>query len=360
MEGDPAGLGMQLTDAQRRVVEHGPGAMLVVGPAGSGRSEALAARLARLVAAGTAPERIMVLTRSRAAATHLRARTAALIELPYEELWISTYEVVAERLLREHALEAALDPFFATVRAADRLAMLLDRLDDLSLRRHEIRGNPAGLLARLLRRIDTLKAERITPGRLRDWAEQREREAQDAAERERAQREREFADLYASHDRVLRDCGSLDAGDLVIELERLLGERADVRRALSERFPYLMVDELEDAGAAHRALVEALVAEHGNLVCACDLGQSIRRPSLAARDPAPSFMDSHPDADQVVLDRPLRFGPTIARAAAAVSALAEGTPAGARDEVPVQAAEPAAPLAPEPDASAGAAEEAVG
>ena len=314
MEGDPAGLGTQLTDAQRRVVEHGPGAMLVVGPAGSGRSEALAARLARLVEAGTAPERIMVLTRSRAAATHLRARTAALIELPYEELWISTYEVVAERLLREHALEAALDPFFATVRAADRLAMLLDRLDDLSLRRHEIRGNPAGLLARLLRRIDTLKAERITPGRLRDWAEQREREAQGAAERERAQREREFADLYASHDRVLRDCGSLDAGDLVIELERLLGERADVRRALSERFPFLMVDELEDAGAAHRALVEALVAEHGNLVCACDLGQSIRRPSLAARDPAPSFMDSHPDADQVVLDRPLRFGPAIAHA----------------------------------------------
>ncbi len=324
MEGDPAGLGMQLTDAQRRVVEHGSGAMLLVGPAGSGRSEALAARLARLVAGGTAPERIMVLTRSRAAATHLRARTAALIELPYEELWISTYEVAAERLLREHALEAGLDPFFATVRAADRLAMLLDRLDDLSLRRHEIRGNPAGLLARLLRRIDALKAERITPGRLRDWAEQREREAQEPVQRERARREREFADLYASHDRVLRDCGSLDAGDLVIELERLLGGRADVRRALSERFPFLMVDELEDAGAAHRALVEELAAEHGNLVCACDLGQSIRRPPLAVRDPAPSFMDSHPDADQVVLDRPLRFGPTIARAAAAVGALSEG------------------------------------
>ena len=75
-----------------------------------------------------------------------------------------------------------------------------------------------------------------------------------------------------------------------------------------------MVDELEDAGAAHRALVEALAAEHGNLVCACDLGQAIRRPPLAARDPAPSFMDSHPDAQKVVLDRPLRFDSTIARA----------------------------------------------
>src|SRR5436190_13691763 len=285
MEGDPAGLGTRLTHAQRRVVEHGTGAMLVVGAAGSGRTQALAARFARLAETGTASQQVMVLTRSRAAATVLRARVARLIELPYEELWISTYEVLAERLLREHALEAGLDPFFATVRAADRLAMLLDRLDDLSLRRHEIRGNPAGLLARLLRRIDALKAERVSPGRLRDWAEEGQREAKGVAERERAQREREFADLYASHDRVLRDCGSLDAGDLVIELERLLGERADVRRALSERFPFVVVDELEDAGAAHRALVEALVAEHGNLLCACDLGQSIRRPSLAVRDP---------------------------------------------------------------------------
>ena len=336
MEGDPAGLGIRLTDAQQRVAEHGPGAMLVVGPAGSGRTQALVARFARLVAEGTAPQQVMVLTRSRAAATVLRARTAALIELPYEELWISTYEVLAERLLREHALEAGLDPFFATVRAADRLAMLLDRLDDLSLRRHEIRGNPAGLLARLLRRIDALKAERITPGRLRDWAEERQREAEGAADRERAQREREFADLYASHDRVLRDCGSLDAGDLVIELERLLGERADVRRSLSERFPFVVVDELEDAGAAHRALVEALAREHGNLLCACDLGQSIRRPSQAVRDPAPSFMDSHPGAEQVVLDRPLRFGPSIARAASAVSALSGESSPGAGPEPPGQ------------------------
>ena len=171
MEGDAAGSQPLPTDAQRRVVEHGEGTMLVTGAAGFGRTEALAGRLSRLAAAGTAPEQVLVLARSRAGASRLRARAAALIDSAYEELWITTYEAAAERLLREHALEAGLDPFFATVRAADRLAMLLDRLDDLSLRRHEIRGNPAGLLARLLRRIDAMKAESVTPDRLRDWAD---------------------------------------------------------------------------------------------------------------------------------------------------------------------------------------------
>ena len=62
----------------------------------------------------------------------------------------------------------------------DRLAILLDRIDDLPLRRHEIRGNPAGLLARLLRRIDLLKAEAVGPPELREWALGRVRAAVDA------------------------------------------------------------------------------------------------------------------------------------------------------------------------------------
>ena len=332
MEEGAAGSRPHPTDAQRRVIGHRGGPMLVTGRAGSGRTEALALRLARLADDGTAPDRVLVVTRSRSAAGRLRGRAVELIDRPYDELWISTYEGAAERLLREHALEAGLDPFFATVRAADRLATLLDRLDDLSLRRHEIRGNPAGLLATLLRRIDALKAEGVTPDRLRDWAERAEREAGGVAERERAKREREFADFYASHDRVLRESGSLDGTDLVIELERLLTERADVRGALAERFPFLMVDELEDAGRTHRKLVEALAAEHGNLVCACDADQSIRRPAIAARDPTPSFLEAHPDAKRVALGRTLRFGPAIDRAAQAIASLAGNLPTATGDE----------------------------
>ena len=298
--------------------------MLVSGPAGSGRTECLLRRLESLTLDGVQPQNVLVLARSRAGAARLRTRANALIRPPYEEFWIGTYDAIAERLLSEYAIQAGLDPFFATVRLADRLALLLDHLDDLSLRRHEIRGNPAGLLARLLRRIDALKAEGIGPGRLRAWAEERERESRGADQRERARREREFADLYASHDRILRESGSLDGGDVVIELERLLRDRPDVRSELAVRFPFLMVDELEDAGAAHRALVDA-IAEHENLVCGCDVAQSVRRPPAAAVDPGPSFMERFPEAQHVVLDRPLRFGGAVARAAAAVAELAGHT-----------------------------------
>ncbi len=240
-----------------------------------------------------------------AARAQLRARAEELLDRPHEELWIHTYEEASEALLREYSIEAGLDPFFTTVGPADRLAILLDRVDELPLRRHEIRGNPAGLLARLLRRIDLLKTEAVSPAALREWAVAGERAATTAAERERAEREIEFADLFARHDRILREAGSLDGGDLVLELGKLLRDRADVSEALTARFRHLLADELEDAGPAHRRLLEALGASR-NFVGACDPAQASRRFRSAGEATLASLRAAHPDVAEIELGPSLR------------------------------------------------------
>src|SRR5919106_427276 len=304
------------TDSQRRAIVHRGGPLLLVGAAGSGRTETIARRLAALADDGLTPERVLVVTRSRAAAVRLRDRAQALLAGPYEELWIEPYPALAERLLRDNATEVGLDPFFETVAPADRLAMLLDRLTDLPLRRHEIRGNPAGLLARLLERIDTLKAEAVSAAALRTWAAERERQATSEAERESGRREIEFAELYARHDRILAEAGSLDSGDLVLELTRLVRDRADVRERFGESFPEVMADEYEDAGTAHRELLDRL-AGHGNLLVACDQRQAIRRLRGAGSGALESFRARHPDCREVALEESLRNGTAIVRAATA-------------------------------------------
>ena len=160
---------------------------------------------------------------TRATARRLRERAEALLEGPFEELWIGTWETLGERLLREHSEAAGLDPFFDVLGPAERLAMLLDRLDELPLRRHEIRGNPAGLLARLLARIDALKARTgraDEPGRAGPSGEPRRPTSE--ADREAARRELEFAELYTAHDRILAEAGSLDRGDVFLALDCLL------------------------------------------------------------------------------------------------------------------------------------------
>jgi len=239
----------------------------VIGTTGTGKSTVLVQRFARLVADGLPPEQILLVCAHRVIAQQQRTRVEALLDRPFEELWIGTWPEICERLLREHAVAAGLDPFFEVLGRGERLAVLLDRIDELPLRHHDIRGNPAGLLARLLEQVDELKAGSEPP-------------------------EPELAEFCAAHDRILADSCNLDQGDVFLLLNRLLDERPDVRAQIASRFAHVMIDEYEDANAAQRAILTALAAENPNQVYAEQaisseapsgallLEQSFRQPEL--------------------------------------------------------------------------------
>jgi DNA helicase II / ATP-dependent DNA helicase PcrA len=287
--------------ARERAVAHGDGPLLIAGAPGTGKTELLARRLGALVAAGARPESVLMIASRQATAGRLRERCEALLEGSFEELWIGSWDTIGERLLREHPEEAGLDPFFDVLGRAERLAMLLDRLDRLPLRRHEIRGNPAGLLARLLARIDRLKAERVGPTTLSERARAQEQAASDEAGREAVRRELEFAELYAAHDRILSESGSLDRGDVFLALDCLLVERPDVRRRIAERFGQLMVDELEETTPAQRAVLESLATDNANQVVALEIDSGDGGTAAEAW-----FDEVHPEGERILLEERFR------------------------------------------------------
>src|SRR3954453_8037030 len=194
-----------LNRAQRAAATHPGGPLLVVAGAGTGKTSTICRRFGWLVDQGTPPDQMLALTFSSSAAAEMRERLETLITSPYEELHVQTFHGFCSALLADESLEAGVDPFFAPVTPADRLALLLERIDELSLRHHEIRGNPAPLLASFVSRIDRLKDELISADELRSWAEALP--AATDAERAHANREQEFARLYADHDRLLDERG---------------------------------------------------------------------------------------------------------------------------------------------------------
>ena len=311
----------ELSERQQEVVSHPAGRMLMVGVAGSGRTEALARRMARLADEG---ERALALTCSQASALDLRTRAERMASAGFEEMVVLPHRLAAVRLLREHAAEAGLNPFLESLSAAERLAMLLDRLDELPLRRHEIRGNAAGLLARLVGRIDALKAAGVGPDRFRSWTDGRTAEATDGAERDSAEREREFAALYEMHDAILYDAGAIDEGSAILELTELLGERPALAQAVSDRFPNLIVDELEDASPAARSLIERLARGGRSVVLSCDDDQARARYRAGAAWAREVLGDG---LDEVTLEASWRYGGALLDAAHAVIA-----PIADRDE----------------------------
>ena len=155
----------------------------------------------------------------------MRERLEDRLAAAYDELAVTTFHGFCARLLHDEALEAGLDPFATPVSASDRLAMLLERIDELPLRHHDLRGNPSATLGAIVQRIDRLKDELVSAADYAAWAA-------DLPE-ERA-REREFAALYATHERMLAEAGTLDVGDLVLHAlppPAHEGERARAARA---------------------------------------------------------------------------------------------------------------------------------
>jgi DNA helicase II / ATP-dependent DNA helicase PcrA len=307
-----------LNRSQQAAVTHPGGPLLLLGGAGTGKTHTLIRRFTWLVDQDVPAEAVLALAFSPSAAAAMRERLEELLKSPYEELHVSTFGAFCLRLLCDESLEAGVDPFLVPVTPADRLALLLERLDDLTLRHHETRGNPAPLLASFVSRIDRLKEEMISAEDYRRYAEGLASAASGDAARARAERELEFARLYADHDRLLAARGALDFGDLVVRAFTLLHRRPHVREQVSRRFRHVLVDEYQDMNFAQGMLLRLLVEEHRNLTAAGGDDEAVHRLRGAAQKNLLDFQREFPDATVIELDHSHRSGRRILQAAAAV------------------------------------------
>ena len=322
-----------LNRSQLAAVTHPGGPLLVTGGAGTGKTRVLERRFAWLAEQGARPDSLLAITFSPAAAGQMRAVLEELVEPPYDELHVGTFRSACARLLRDEALEAGLDPAFVPVTPADRVALLLDRIAELRLRHHEIRGNPAPLLASFVSRIDRLKEEMVTPAELRAHAERIAAEASEAgdAERARVARELEFAGVYADHERLLEERGALDFGDLLLRAFRLLHEEPHVRERVSGRFGHVLVDEHQDMSFAQGMVLGLLCEQHEQVTVAGDERQSIHRFRGAGKKNLSDFHRAFPNGTVVHLKRSVRSRRRIVEAAGAALGPHDAVAPSARD-----------------------------
>jgi DNA helicase-2/ATP-dependent DNA helicase PcrA len=293
----PARPPVDLSEAQSAAVRHPAGPLLIVGDAGSGKTEVLVRRLVWLVGEGRSAAAVVLLTHGERKAADLRARTEAALQGPHEEASVESVRGFCARLLADESRAAGVDPFAVAATAADRLAMLLDRVDELDLRQHDFRGRPAALLGSFVSRIDRLKDELIDAGRYAAWAS--------GVDDPRGPREREFAEIFLAHDRMLAERGMLDVGDQLLHCARLLdvGADATVGARVAGRWPVLLVDDWPELPFAEREVIRRL-ARHGASVTA----------TAAAGTP-----DAGLDGGSVItLTGSLRCPPAVATAARAV------------------------------------------
>ena len=293
-----AGLVADLNPRQREAVLFDGGPLVVVAGAGSGKTRVLTRRIARLVASGVAPWRILAITFTNKAADEMRRRVIELVGSDAERMWVSTFHAACVRMLRRNVDRIGYRPGFSIYDDGDSRRLVEHVLDDLGI--DQRRFPPRAVLGV----ISSAKSDLVDA----------------AAFEERAGTiyERRIAQAYAEYERRLVAANAMDFDDLLVRTVRMFRDNPDVLEQYSERFEHVLVDEYQDTNVAQNELVILLGAERRNVCVVGDTDQSIYRFRGAEMRNLLEFERAFPDATLIVLDQNYRSSQTILDAANAV------------------------------------------
>jgi len=298
-----------LNKAQRRVVEHDGGPLLVVAGAGTGKTMTLAPRVAALLRRGVAPERVLLLTFTRRAAGEMLSRAARLgDDEAAGRVWGGTFHAVAHRILRMHAASLGLAPGFSVIDQSDAAdLMALVRGEHAGLERRFPRGPTlAAIYSRLAGAQEPLGdvLERDFP-----WC------ARDAAA---------IGDVFTAYTERKRAQALLDYDDL------LLWWRAALRTprlgaVMAGAFDHVLVDEYQDVNAVQVDIVRGLRRERRDVMAVGDDAQAIYGFRAASPRHIRDFPEQFPGTTVVALEENYRStSPVLAVANAVIDRATAG------------------------------------
>ena len=275
-----------LNPEQRDAVMHDDGPLLIFAGAGSGKTRVITFRIARLLAKGVPPHRILAVTFTNKAAREMRERVEQLHGVVPRSMWIGTFHSLCSRLLRIEGANIGIDPNFVIYDDSDQLSLIREifkqkNIDDKSIQARAV-----------LSTISNAKEQMKDPVAF-------DREATGFFERI-------VADVYTTYNSLLRKANALDFDDILYYAVRLLEQRADVREKYQERFLYISVDEYQDVNYAQYQLVQHLSGRHRNIVVVGDDDQSIYAWRGADVSLILRFASDHPDAAVVKLEQNYR------------------------------------------------------
>ena len=292
-----------LNAPQREAVRTIEGPVLVLAGAGTGKTAALTARLAHIIATRSAwPSEILAVTFTNKAAREMRERVGRIVGDAVEGMpWLGTFHAIGAKMLRRHAELAGLQSNFTILDTDDQLRLLkqLIAAADIDEKRW-----PARQLAGL---IDRWKNRGWEPRQI------------DAAESE-GYANGKGAILYAAYQERLKALNACDFGDLLLHMLTILRSRRDVLEFYQQRFKYILVDEYQDTNQAQYLWLRLLAQERRNICCVGDDDQSIYSWRGAEVANILRFEQDFPGAVIIRLEQNYRSTPHILAAASGVIA----------------------------------------
>ena len=280
-----------LNIAQLDAVNHLGGPCLVLAGAGSGKTRVITHKIARLIQAGLAANRIAAITFTNKAAAEMRERARQLVGKAAKDVLICTFHALGVKLLREDGKALGLKSQFSILDTDDITGILKDcggTTDSATARQWQwtISGwKGAGL------------------------------NAEQALAQARDDNEHMIALVMARYQERLAAYQSVDFDDLIALPLKLLREHDAVREKWQKKLGHVLVDEYQDTNATQYELLKLLVGERGRFTAVGDDDQSIYGWRGATLDNLKKLPQDYPELRVIKLEQNYRSTSAILRAA---------------------------------------------
>ena len=243
-----------LNPSQKEAVKHIDGPMLILAGAGSGKTKTLTTRLAYLIGeVGIDPANTLTLTFTNKAAAEMRERALKLMpsRISYPPL-LCTFHKFGLLFLKFHIEKLGRSNGFVIIDSDDK-----KRLIRSIAKEKKIDLN----LSFIASEISKYKNSILSPEIVEQKAELPDY--------------KKIASIYVAYQKNIEENNLVDFDDLLMLTYKILSENDDLRKEISHRYQYIMVDEYQDTNELQFQLLELLSSEHKNLCVVGDDDQSI-------------------------------------------------------------------------------------
>ena len=288
----------ELNEEQFRVVTSQPKAALVVAGAGSGKTRAITYRVAYLIEQGISPQRIVLATFTNRASREMLRRVESLTgSQNVHRVWGGTFHRIANLMLRRHATSIGYDANYSILDSEDARDLLNLCIEDAAIDTKKKRFPKAEVLQSIISYANNTDAD-IADVIVRQYPY--------------------FELLVAQIKRVdliyqqrKRERNVMDYDDLLMNMKRLLIERAEVADLYAEQFQHILVDEYQDTNKLQAELIDLLAVKHRNVMVVGDDAQSIFAWRGAEFTNIYEFPKRYPEAEMYKLETNYRSTPEI-------------------------------------------------
>jgi DNA helicase-2/ATP-dependent DNA helicase PcrA len=295
-----------LNKEQVQAVTHKNGPLLIIAGAGTGKTRVITQRIAWLINQGMAKtDEILALTFTDKAAKEMQERVDILMPYGYTDIWISTFHAFGDRVLRENALVAGLNPDFKVLAQPEAAVFFREHLFEFTLDYYRPLAEPTRFIEALISFFNRAKDEDISAKEYLKYAQdfliQAKANPQDKANEELAIQQMEVAAAYLKYQELLAKESLVDFGNqFYLSLELLRGHPL-ILQNYQKQFKYILVDEFQDTNFAQFQLVKLLAGSLKNVTVVGDDDQCIYRWRGAAYSNLFNFIKDYPETTKVSL-----------------------------------------------------------